>query len=100
VIQRQVPLPLPCYNFFPITNPALGPCLLSVNTGTSGRIGFHEVMGGVYKARERIHGAVADAPLLAIPASRSRIADFYLNWAWFLWICTPSRVSFPLCQAL
>jgi hypothetical protein len=27
------------------------------------------VTGGVYKARERIHGAVADAPLLAIPAS-------------------------------
>jgi hypothetical protein len=27
------------------------------------------VTGGVYKARERIHGAVADAPLLAIPTS-------------------------------
>jgi len=31
--------------------------------------------GGVYKARERIHRAVADARLLAIPASRSRVAD-------------------------
>ena len=37
--------------------------------------GFHDVTGGVYKARERIHGAVADAPLLAIPTSWSRIAD-------------------------
>ena len=69
VIQRQVPLPLPCYNFFPITTPALGSCLLAVDTDTSGGSGFHEVMGGVYKARERIHGSVADEPLLAIPAS-------------------------------
>ena len=32
-------------------------------------------MGGVYKARERIHRAVADARLLANPASWSRVAD-------------------------
>ena len=31
--------------------------------------------GGVYKARERIHRAVADARLLANPASWSRVAD-------------------------
>ena len=36
---------------------------------TSGTANFRDVTGGVYKARERIHGAVADAPLLAIPAS-------------------------------
>jgi hypothetical protein len=35
--------------------------------------------GGVYKARERIHGGVADPPLLAIPASWSRVADSNLN---------------------
>jgi len=29
----------------------------------------------VYKARERIHRAMADARLLANPASRSRVAD-------------------------
>ena len=44
---------------------------------------FHDVTGGVYKARERIHGAVADAPLLAIPTSCSRVADYNLNWARF-----------------
>ncbi len=33
---------------------------------TSGAVDSHDVTGGVYKARERIHGAVADAPLLAI----------------------------------
>ena len=81
VIQPQVPLRLPCYDFIPITTPALGPSLLAVGSDTSGRSGFHDVTGGVYKARERIHGVVADTPLLAIPASRSRVADSDLNWA-------------------
>jgi hypothetical protein len=31
--------------------------------------------GGVYKVRERIHRAMADARLLAIPTSWSRVAD-------------------------
>jgi hypothetical protein len=48
---------------------------LRVESTTSGAIGSHDVTGGVYKTRERIHGAVADAPLLAIPASWSRVAD-------------------------
>ena len=69
VIQPQVPLRLPCYDFIPITSHTFGTCFLSVNTATSGVTGFHDVTGGVYKAWERIHGAVADAPLLAIPAS-------------------------------
>ena len=69
VIQPQVPLRLPCYDFIPVTVHTFGACLLAVNTATSGADSFHDVTGGVYKARERIHGAVADAPLLAIPAS-------------------------------
>ena len=69
VIQPQVPLRLPCYDFIPVTIHTFGACLLAVNTATSGADSFHDVTGGVYKARERIHGAVADAPLLAIPAS-------------------------------
>ena len=56
---------------------------LRVSSATSGTTGFHDVTGGVYKAWERIHGAVADAPLLAIPTSCSRVADYNLNWAWF-----------------
>ena len=40
-----------------------------VGAPTSRATDSHGVTGGVYKARERIHGAVADAPLLAIPAS-------------------------------
>src|SRR5947199_10485239 len=79
VIQPQVPLRLPCYDFIPITIHTFGACLLAVNTATSGTNGFHDVTGGVYKAWERIHGAVADAPLLAIPALLRRVAEDNLN---------------------
>ena len=69
VIQPQVPLRLPCYDFIPITSHTFGSCFLAVRPLTSGTAGFHDVTGGVYKAWERIHGAVADAPLLANPTS-------------------------------
>ena len=51
-----------------------------VGPAPSGMVGSHDVTGGVYKARERIQGAVADAPLLAIPASCSRVAGCNPNW--------------------
>ena len=54
VIQPQVPLRLPCYDFTPITNHTLGACILAVSAATSGTAGFRGVTGGVYKARERI----------------------------------------------
>ena len=89
VIQPQVPLRLPCYDFIPITTHTFGTCLpCGLARATSGTSGFHDVTGGVYKAWERIHGAVADAPLLAIPTSRRRVADDDLNWGWFLGICS------------
>ena len=57
VIQPQLPLRLPCYDFVPIADPTLGNCLLTseVSSLTSGLADFHDVTGGVYKARERIH---------------------------------------------
>jgi hypothetical protein len=75
VIQPQVPLRLPCYDFIPVTSYTLGPYPLAVDTGTSGATGFHDVTGGVYKTRERIHRSSADLRLLAIPTSCSRVAD-------------------------
>ena len=45
----------------------------NVGADTSGAIGFHDVTG-VVKTRERIHGTVADVPLLAIPTSWRRVA--------------------------
>ena len=84
VIQPQVPLRLPCYDFIPVTTHSLGRCLLAVGARTSGTNDFHDVTGGVYKARERIHAVVADTALLAIPASRRRVAACDPNWAQFL----------------
>src|SRR5438445_7258741 len=53
--------------------------LLRVNTATSGTNGFHDVTGGVYKAWERIHCAVADATLLENPATCNLVGDDNLN---------------------
>ncbi len=55
VIQPQVPLRLPCYDFTPITSPTVGDYLPKVSPSISGRTSFRGVTGGVYKARERIH---------------------------------------------
>jgi len=55
VIQPQVPLRLPCYDFTPITAHTLGRSLPKVGSRTSGINSFRGVTGGVYKARERIH---------------------------------------------
>ena len=55
VIQPQVPLRLPCYDFTPVTNPAVVIAPLAVRLTTSGRTRSHGVTGGVYKTRERIH---------------------------------------------
>ena len=96
VIQPQVPLRLPCYDFIPITTHTLDTCPLSVGAAALGADGFHDVTGGVYKARERIHGAVADAPLLANPTSCSRVADCNLNWG-RLWGFAPPRGITSLC---
>ena len=72
VFQPHLPVRLPCYDLAPVTGFALG---RSSRSRTSGTPGSHGLTGGVYKARERIHRAVADARLLANPASRSRVAD-------------------------
>ena len=58
VIQPHLPVQLPCYDFVPVTSPALGAGLLAVGCTTSSVTGFHDVTGGVYKARERIHRRV------------------------------------------
>ena len=55
VIQPHLPVRLPCYDFVPITNPTFDGCLLAVGPPTSGVASFHDVTGGVYKAREHIH---------------------------------------------
>ncbi len=55
VIQPQVPLRLPCYDFTPVAKPTVVACLLAVSAAPSGESNSHGVTGGVYKAWERIH---------------------------------------------
>ena len=58
VIQPQVPLRLPCYDFTPVADLTVAGCLLAVSAPSSGKANSHGVTGGVYKARERIHRGV------------------------------------------
>ncbi len=58
VIQPHLPVRLPCYDFVPVTGPTLGGCFPKVSAPTLGVTSSHDVTGGVYKARERIHRRV------------------------------------------
>src|SRR3712207_626906 len=60
VIQPQVPLRLPCYDFTPVAELTVAGCPLIAEVGapSSGQPNSHGVTGGVYKARERIHRVV------------------------------------------
>ena len=58
VIQPQVLLRLPCYDFTPVIRPAFGSSSLAVRPLTSGISNSHGVTGGVYKTRERIHRSI------------------------------------------
>ena len=100
VIQPQVPLRLPCYDFTPVMNHTVVIVLPKVRLTTSGAINFHGVTGGVYKTRERIHRDMADSRLLAIPTSRSRVADCDPDYDRFSGIGSPSRVGSPLYRPL
>ena len=55
VIQPQVLLRLPCYDFTPIMSDTLDGCFLAVTSATSDTPHFRGLTGGVYKAQEHIH---------------------------------------------
>ncbi len=55
MIQPQVPLRLPCYDFTPVIDHKVVSVPLTVRLPTSFAANSHGVTGGVYKARERIH---------------------------------------------
>ncbi len=74
VIQPHLPVRLPCYDLVPITSPTFDRSPQKDGPRASGVADFHDLTGGVYKARERIHRGVADPRLLATPPSRSRVA--------------------------
>ena len=76
MFQPHLPVRLPCYDLAPVIGFALNSSLRLLSSGTPN---FHGLTGGVYKARERIHRIMADMRLLAIPASRGRVADLDPN---------------------
>jgi hypothetical protein len=96
VIQPQVPLRLPCYDFVPVMNHTVAGVLFAVKLPASGTIHSHDVTGGVYKARERIHRDMADSRLLAIPTSWSRVADSNPDYDALSGIGSTSRLRYPL----
>jgi hypothetical protein len=100
VIQPHVPVRLPCYDFTPVIEHTVVSALLAVRLPTSGAVNFHGVTGGVYKTRERIHRDMADSRLLAIPTSRSRVADCDPDYDRLSGISSPSRVGNPLYRPL
>ena len=63
VFQPHLPVRLPCYDLAPVTGFTLGRALAVSVLQVPG---FHGLTGGVYKARERIHRAMADARLQRI----------------------------------
>ena len=92
MIQPQVLLQLPCYDFVPVMNHTVASVLFAVKLLASGTIHSHDVTGGVYKARERIHRDNADSRLLAIPTSWSRVADSNPDYETLFEIGSPSQV--------
>ena len=97
VFQPHLPVRLPCYDLAPVTDFTLG---RSLRLRTSGTSSFHGLTGGVYKARERIHRGIADPRLLAIPTSRSRVADYDPDWDRLSGIGSTSRYCNPLYRPL
>ena len=97
VIQPHLPVLLPCYDFVPIAGPTLDGCLPpGVSPPASGVSNFHDVTGGVYKARERIHPDVADSGLLATPPSWRRVSASNPNRDRLFGIRSTSRYRSPL----
>src|ERR1700685_315830 len=100
VIQPQVLLRLPCYDFTPVTNPTFAEGLLAVTLivfwlsqlpWCDGRC----VQGpGTYSPRR------ADPRLLAIPTSWSRVADSNPDYDRLFEIGSPSQVRYPLYRPL
>ena len=66
VFQPHLPVRLPCYDLALVTGITLNNASRQLSSGPPN---FHGLTGGVYKVRERIHRAIADARLLAIPTS-------------------------------
>ena len=79
MFQPHLPVRLPCYDLAPVTGLALE---RPSRERASGTPGSHGLTGGVYKARERIHRAMADARLLANLRTERAFRDQRCVAAW------------------
>ena len=96
MFQPHLPVRLPCYDLALVTRFTLEGLLRPA----SGPPDSHGLTGGVYKVRERIHRAMADARLLAIPASWGRVADPNPNCDRLYKIGSPLQDRYPLYRPL
>ena len=96
MFQPHLPVRLPCYDLALVTKFTLTTFIRAA----SGPPDSHGLTGGVYKVRERIHRAMADARLLAIPASWGRVADPNPNCDRLYKIGSPLRDRDPLYRPL
>ena len=102
VIQPHLPVQLPCYDFTPVIDHSLDACHAPKRTAPDGFncnplpwCDGRCVQGpGTYSPR------YADPRLLAIPTSRSRVADSDLNWGRLSAIRSPSRAGCALYRPL
>ena len=100
VIQPQLPLRLPCYDFTPITDPTLDGSLLAVRPPASGVAGFRGVTGGVYKAREHIHRGVLTRDYEELRLHAGELQPAIRTETDFVGIGSASRLRSPLCRPL
>src|SRR6218665_3485752 len=100
VIQPHLPIRLPCYDFTPVTNPAVVVALLAVRLTTSGRTRSHGVTGGVYKTRERIHRGVLIRDYYRFRLHAVELQTAIRTTTGFLGLAPPRGLACPLYRPL
>jgi putative uncharacterized protein (fragment) len=74
VVYPHLPVGMPCYDLTPVTDSLLNPY-----NESSKSLSSHGLTGGECKEQGRIHGSMADLPLLAIPTSCTRVPEYNPN---------------------
>ncbi len=100
VIQPQVPLRLPCYDFTPVIGHTVVTALFAVRLATSGATNSHGVTGGCVQGPGTYSPRHSDPRLLAIPTSWSRVADSNPDYDRLFEISITSLCSNPLYRPL
>lgn len=100
VIQPQVPLRLPCYDFTPVMKHTVVSGLLAVTLPTSGIPPLPWCDGRCVQDPGTYSPQYADLRLLAIPTSCTRVAECNPDYDRFCEIGSASRLGYPLYRPL